>query len=61
MNQNFTLVSFYIKNYLNKQRAEMCVDHYEPSDYCVRNILNYSKSLVIHKSSHIGFLELMGN
>jgi hypothetical protein len=61
MNQTFTLVSFYITRYLNKQLTEMYVEDFSPSKNSIQTILNYSKSLQVKKSSQIGFLEINSN
>lgn len=61
MQQTFTLVSDYLKTTKNKQQPENVVDAFEPSDYSIQNILNYSKSLSIKKSKNVGFIEVVVN
>ncbi len=61
MHQTFTLVSSYVKTYKNKQQPEKLVDNLNPSDSIIQTILNYSKSLAIKKSRHIGFIEIISN
>jgi hypothetical protein len=61
MQQTFTLVSTLLKTTKNKQQVSKLVDDFEPSDYLIQNILNYSKSLTIKKSKSVGFIEVVAN
>ena len=61
MQQTFTLVSTLLKTTKNKQQVSKLVDDLEPSDYLIKNILNYSKSLTIKKSKTVGFIEVVAN
>ena len=61
MHQTFTLVSSYIKSHKNKQQAENLVDAFEPSEFIIQSILNYSKSLAVKKSNYIDFIEVVAN
>jgi hypothetical protein len=61
MQQTSTLVSSTLKSTKNKQQAIKLVDDNEPSDSLIQNILNYSKSLTINKSTTIGFIEIMSS
>lgn len=56
-----TLVSTKLKITKNKQAAEMPFEDMEPSDHLVRNILNYSKSLMVKKSDSVGFIEVVAS
>jgi len=62
MHQTFTLVStLLLKTKKNKQHPEMAVDHFSPSDSVINNILNYSKSLTVKKSSSVGYIEVVAS
>jgi hypothetical protein len=61
MQKNFTLVYSTLKSAKNKQHRDKYVVDNEPSDSLIQNILNYSKSLKIHKSPTIGFIEIIGS
>lgn len=61
MQKTFTLVSSTLQSTKNKQQCVKHVVDNEPSDSLIQNILNYSKSLKIHKSPSIGFIEIIGS
>jgi hypothetical protein len=61
MQKTSTLVSTILKTTKNKQQKPTFVDDIEPSDTLVQNILNYSKSLTVHDSKAIGFIEVVGS
>ena len=61
MQQTSTLVSSTLKSTKNKQQAIKLVDDSEPSESLIQNILNYSKSLTINKSTTIGFIEIVAS
>jgi hypothetical protein len=61
MQQTSTLVSSTLKSTKNKQQGTKLVDGNEPSDSLIQNILNYSKSLTINKSTTIGFIEIVAS
>ncbi len=62
MQKTSTLVSTILKNSKNKpQVVNQHIDEEEPSDILILNILNYSKSLTVKKSSSIGFIDVLIN
>jgi hypothetical protein len=61
MQQTSTLVSTLLKITKNKQPDTLPVEDPEPSDSLIQNILNYSKSLTIHKSDSVGFIEVVAS
>lgn len=61
MQKTFTLVYSTLKPTKNKQQQAKPVDDNEPSSSLIQNILNYSKSLKIHKSHAIGFIEIVAS
>jgi len=56
-----TLVSTKLKITKNKQTVETPFEAPEPSDNLIQNILNYSKSLTVKKSSSVGFIEVVAS
>ncbi len=61
MQKTSTLVSTILKTTTNKQQKSTFVEHIEPSDSLIQNILNYSKSLTIQKSQSVGFIEVVAS
>ncbi len=62
MQKTSTLVSTILKNSKNKpQIVNQPIGNEEPSDILIQNILNYSKSLTVKKSSSIGFIDVLIN
>ena len=61
MQKTFTLVYSTLKPTKNKQQQAKPVDDNEPSSSLIQNILNYSKSLKIHESHTIGFIEIVAS
>jgi hypothetical protein len=57
-----TLVSNFNSNVKkNKLQTETFVEDNVPSNQCILNILNYSKSLTIKASKSVGFIEIVAS
>ncbi|MFO0323273.1 MAG: hypothetical protein ACK504_12705 [Bacteroidota bacterium] len=61
MQKTSTLVSTNLKFSKNKQQKDTVVDINYAPDFLIQNILNYSKSLTIHKSNSVGFIEFVSS